>query len=227
MRLASVLLLAFSAGVFAADPIPPADTPIPAASLDAGKAVTVDLGKKCIITATTTAKKVTWRAPEGVEFVALDGKRIAVWALPGTYTLQAMIPSGDDVITSDVVLTVTGARPPPPPVDELTKQLQAAYDADTSPTKKDDLGKLQEVMAGCVAAAKSGGKVRVTKDLQDGVHSVTELVIPGRLKGVRVAIGGYLAPKLGTSSVPVTEAFWTLAGAEYGNVAAALGKVVK
>ena len=82
-------------------------------------------------------------------------------------------------------------------------------------------------MAGCVASAKAGGKVKVTKDLQDGVHTVTNLVIQNRLMGVRTQIGAYLTPKFGSVSVPVTEAFWTTAAAEYGAVAAALGKVVK
>lgn len=205
-------------------PPKPAD---PLVTLTAGKSVTVDLGKKCIVTADTTAKKVTWKVPAEVEFIALDGKKIACWALPGTYTLTAMVPSGDDVLSTEIILTVTGSRPPPPPVDELQKSLQAAYDADTSATKKDDIGKLQEVMTGCVPSAKAGGKVKTTKDLQDGVHQVTELVIPARLIGVRTQIGAYLAPKLGTTSKPVDDAFWKLAATEYGNVAAALGKVVR
>ncbi len=222
MKLLPVLLLAFAAPL-AAQP-PKVD---PATTIAAVKPVTVDLGKKCIVEVTTTAKKVTWKCPAEVEFIALDGKRIACWALPGTYTLTAMVPSGDDVLSTEVVLTVSGARPPPPPVDELVKSLQAAYDADTSATKKKDIADLQEVMAGCVATAKKGGKVKVTKDLQDGVHSVTGLVIQDRLMGVRTQIGAYLTPKLGSTSVPVTEAFWATAAAEYGAVAAALGKVVK
>lgn len=222
MRLATVLGLILCSAAIAADPPPKTDT-----TLVSGKAVTVDLGKRCVVEVTTNAKKVTWKVPADVEYYLLDGKKIACWALPGTYTLTAMVPSGDDVLSTEVVLTVTGARPPPPPVDQLVKDLQAAYDADTSATKKDDIGKLQEVMAGCVPSAKAGGKMKTTKDLQDGVHAVTELVIPGRLKGVRTQIGAYLAPKLGTTSKPIDEAFWTLAGTEYGAVAAALGKVVK
>ncbi len=210
--------------LFADDPPP---KPSDGVTLVAEKSITADLGRKCIVDVKTSAKKVTFQVPAEVDFITLDGKRIACWALPGSYTIRAMVPSGDDVISTEIVLTVTGARPPPPPVDQLVKDLQAAYDADTSATKRKDIADLTEVMAGCVATAKKGGKVKVTKDLQDGVHSVTGLVIQDRLMGVRTAIGGYMAPKLGTASKPVDEAFWTLAAAEYGAVATALGKVVK
>lgn len=101
----------------------PADTPEPAPQprsdvlLDAGPPVTVEQGRKCILTVQTTAKKVTWGIPPGCDTLPLDGKRLAVWALPGTYTFRVMVPSGDDVISTELVLTVTGPRPPPIPPD--------------------------------------------------------------------------------------------------------------
>lgn len=75
----------------------------------------VEVGRKIVVQAETTAKKVTWKVPAGCDSVPLDGKRLAVWALPGTYTFTAMVPNGDDVVAVDVVLTVTGPRPPPNP----------------------------------------------------------------------------------------------------------------
>jgi hypothetical protein len=228
------LLYAAVAGLLAcgllsgSDPAP-APKPSDAVTIETVQPVTADLGKKCVVEVKTTAKKVTWRLPAGIDSVPLttDGKKLAVWAMPGSYTLMAYAPSGDDVVVADVLVTITGTAPTPGPVDQLLKDLQAAYNADTGATKKDDIAKLAEVMAGSVASAKSGGKVKMTADLQNGVHQVTELVIPGKLKGVRSQIGAYLTPKLGSSSVPVTDAFWATASTEYAAVASALGKVVK
>lgn len=93
----------------AADPVPPATT------LDLGQPVTVPVGKKCVLEATTSAKKVTWKVPAGCDAMPLDGKRLAVWANPGTYVFTAMVPSGEDVVSKELVLTVVGAQPPPIP----------------------------------------------------------------------------------------------------------------
>lgn len=224
------LLYATVAGLLAcgllsgADPAPKTPDGV---TIETVQSVTADLGKKCVVEVKTTAKKVTWRLPPGVDSLTLDGKRLAVWALPGTYTIRAQVPSGDDVVEVDVLVTITGDLPTPAPTDQLVKDLQAAYNADTGATKKDDIGKLAEVMLGSVPSAKAGGKVKMTGDLQAGVHQVTELVIPGKLKGVRTQIGSYLTPKLGSSSVQVTDAFWATASTEYAAVAAALGKVVR
>lgn len=99
---------------------PPEAAPktLPAVTLDLGKAVTVEVGKRIILTAKTSAKKVTWQVPPTVDVEHLDGKRLAVWANPGVYVFRAMIPDGDDVIAREVTLTVTGARPPPGPVPD-------------------------------------------------------------------------------------------------------------
>lgn len=101
----------------AADPAPPkSDVKVSdAIKLTPGKAQNAVVGKKCIVSVETTAKKVTWRVPDGVDYIALDGKRIAVWADAGVYTLLAAVPSGEDVLTTELVLTVVGPRPPPIP----------------------------------------------------------------------------------------------------------------
>jgi len=106
------LLFLFVTPIFGADPAPKAVT------ISQGKPITVEVGKKCILTIETTAKKVTWRAPLGPDTLAIDGKRLAVWATEGVYKFIAQVPSGDDVLSTEVILTVTGPRPPPgPPPD--------------------------------------------------------------------------------------------------------------
>lgn len=124
-----LLLLAFAV----ADPPEPPIPPIPpGTTLELGQPITVPLGKKCILTAETSAKKVTWVVPIGADAMPLDGRRLAVWATPGTYTFTAMVPSGDDVISKEIVLTVVGAIPPPipipvPVVDPLIAPAQEAF----------------------------------------------------------------------------------------------------
>src|SRR6185436_829666 len=104
---ALVVVALLSSVALAADPPPPV--------LEVLGPTTVEVGKKCVIKVQTTAKKVTWKIPSGCDAENLDGKRLAVWALPGTYTFVAMVPNGDDVVSIDYVLTVVGPRPPPPP----------------------------------------------------------------------------------------------------------------
>lgn len=89
--------------------------PAESVKLEASKLVTVRVGQQCVVTVTTNAKKVTWKTPPGIDALPLDGKRLAVWALEGTYRLTAMVPSGDDVLSTEIILTVTGPRPPPAP----------------------------------------------------------------------------------------------------------------
>jgi hypothetical protein len=209
-------------------PRDPAPAPAPAVTIDLGAPVTVEVGRKCILSAETTAKKVTWKVPAGCDAYALDGKRIAVWAPPGTYVFAAMAPAGDDVITAEVVLTVTGARPPPSPVPPdpvapLAAALQAAYTPEADAAR---LKTLAELMGSVVAAAKASGAVTTTKQLQEKVHQATDLAVGvGKLPATRRAVGEYLVTKLGNASQPMTEAAWATAAAEYANVAAALKQV--
>lgn len=115
MRLASLALLSvLCGGLVAADPPPKVDPKADVVKLVPGKPVSAIVGKKCVLTIDTTAKKVTWKVPEGVDTLQIDGKRLAVWADVGVYKLVAMVPAGDDVLSTEVVLTVIGPRPPPP-----------------------------------------------------------------------------------------------------------------
>lgn len=120
MRWSMIAVLLLATFGFAADPAQPkSDVKVETAiKLTPGKAQSVNVGKKCIITIETTAKKVTWKVPEGVDYVPLDGKRIAVWADTGVYKLLAQVPAGDDVLSTELVLTVIGPRPPPGPAPE-------------------------------------------------------------------------------------------------------------
>ena len=118
MRVSTLCFLFLSsASLLAAPPVvPKSDVPVDpsaAVTLTVAKQVTVAVGKKCVIVAETTAKKVTWRVPAGVDAIPADGRHLHVWAEPGTYTLLAAVPNGDDVLTQEIILTVTGARPPP------------------------------------------------------------------------------------------------------------------
>lgn len=84
--------------------------------LEVAGPTTFEAGKKAVIKVTTTAKKVSWKIPPGCDTEALDGRRLAVWANPGTYLFVAMVPVGDDVVTIDYPVTITqGPRPPPGP----------------------------------------------------------------------------------------------------------------
>lgn len=126
---ASLLALAMVGGSTSADP--PASAAPP--TLKVAPALTVEVGKKCVIAAETTAKKVTWSIPPGVDAMPLDGKRLAVWAPPGTYTLRAAVPNGDDVVMAVVTLTVTGPRPPPGPVDPVVPPVVEQSPWDNAP----------------------------------------------------------------------------------------------
>lgn len=114
MRLSLIFLLLISGIGFTADPMVPK---VPdAVKLVPGKAMSSLIGKKCIVKVETTAKKVTWKIPSGIDAVSV-GNDLHVWATEGVYTLTAQVPSGDDVLSTDVVLTVIGPRPPPTPAD--------------------------------------------------------------------------------------------------------------
>lgn len=107
------MYVAFCLALLATDPTPPAPA---AVFLTAPKTVTVRLGEKILIEVKTSAKKVTWKTPIGVDTEAIDGgKRLACWAGEGTYRLLASIPRGEDVLHSETILIVTGPRPPPTP----------------------------------------------------------------------------------------------------------------
>ncbi len=195
----------WSATLQAADP--PKVDPTPVITIKDAKPVTAEVGKKCILTVDTSAKKVTWRTPDGVDSIALDGKRLAVWALPGVYTLTAMVPSGDDVVSVDVVLTVTGSVVTPP-INVGLKALQDAYDAEpatvttadgTTATKADDKVKLIAVYR---ASAAGLGDLKTNTDVFTAIKKTTEARIDGRLTKVRGVVNAEFAkfmPKAGNT----------------------------
>lgn len=183
-----------------ADPVPPPattpakkivdPTPTPVGeSLELSGPTTVEVGRQCVITAKTNAKKVTWKIPPGADVLALDGKRIAVWAAPGTYTFTGLIPSGDDVVSSEVVLVVTGPRPPPPPADQLLKKVQAAYTADQSPTKVEDKIKLLAVFSVLAEDPLTDPPVGTEGKLFDFIHNSITSRIGTRLTSTRELLG--------------------------------------
>lgn len=209
MRLASVaclLLFATFAAPAADSPIRVPDAPaVQSVTIELGGPVTVELGKKCVLTAETTAKKVTWKVPAGADAIPLDGKRLAVWAPPGTYTFVAMAPSGDDVVSQEVVLTVTGARPPPSPVDTLAKAAQAAYDADPSPTKSLDKAAMTAVFT-VLAGQMDAPEIKTAKNLFDFNKNTMFARLGGRLGGV----GTVFATDFGTIFPPNTRESYIL-----------------
>lgn len=139
------MYVAFCLALLATDPTPPAPA---AVFLTAPKTITVRLGEKILIEAKTSAKKVTWKTPIGIDTEAIDGgKRLACWAGEGTYRLLASIPRGEDVLHSETILIVTGPRPPPtppqpppdpvpptPPQPEPVKSFRVIFAFETSST---------------------------------------------------------------------------------------------
>ena len=193
------VLLVSSACASPPEPIPPGTT------LELGQPITVPVGKKCILTAETTAKKVTWITPPGADAMPLDGRRLAVWATPGTYTFTAMVPSGDDVISKEIVLTVTGAIPPPipipvPVVDPLIALAQLAYTSDPSPTKAADKVGLSTVFT-ILADAANAPEIKTAKNLFDVVHGSIQNRLGDRLKPVRTIVGAELNKILPTNQL--------------------------
>jgi hypothetical protein len=205
----SILLLA-SAVACSAPASDPTPEPPPGVLLELAPSVSVEVGRKCVLTATTTAKKVTWSVPPGADAMPLDGRRLAVWAPPGTYTFRAMVPNGDDVVATETVLTVTGPRPPPippvpPVVDPLIAVLQAAYDVDPSPTKSADKVALTAVFR-VLAETASAPEVVTAKQLFDLTSNSITNRIGDRLKTVRAACGTELGKVLpATPSVALTQ----------------------
>lgn len=181
MRLILLTLALFVGVATAADPIPKSSDAPPIITLDAGKAVTAPVGKKCVVEVKTTAKKVTWRLPEGIDSIALDGKRLAVWAVPGEYLLRAQVPNGEEVLEVDVKVTITG-NVVTPPVDDTLKNLQAAYNSEPAVTRADDKAKLIAVYR---VAAAGLGDLKTAGEVFTVIHNTTESRIADRLTKVR------------------------------------------
>jgi len=209
---------------FAADPVPP-PKPTDTVTLKDAKPVTAAVGRKCLIEVETTAKKVTWKIPAEVDTVTLDGRRLAVWALPGTYTLTAMVPSGDDVLSVDVTLTVTGDVPAPV-VPAINKAVRDAYAADTSANKAELAKKLAGLYRAAGTVTVKDTSIKTYFDLYSDVAAANAAQMGQTdLQGVRLAISKYLDAKLPTDKkTPIDR---TLAAAEFLNVATALESLTK
>lgn len=113
---------------------------------------------------------------------------------------------------------------PPTPISPLQKSLQAAYDAESDPAKPQQLAKLATNLATIVDVNKATGKIKVEKDLQTAVKVCNDATIgPNALPKLRLAIGSYLVPILGTKeNAPADAAFWAKASSEYAAVYQAL-----
>ncbi len=216
-----VALVACSA-LTAADPLPP---PPPVVKIDAVQPVTAEVGKKCVVEVKTTAKKVTWRIPDGVDFVVLDGKRLAIWALPGAYTIRAQVVSGDDVVEADVAVTITGNIPGPAP-NAFVAELKAAYVKDTGVNKAAMLGKLAALYRYVGTETVKDESIKTYFDLhKDFAAANAKQMGMTDLQNVRTAIQKRLDANLTTLvAAPIDR---KLAAAEYIAVAAALESITK
>jgi hypothetical protein len=175
----------------------PPEPVAPVTPLDLGAPITVPVGKKCVLKADTTAKKVTWRIPAGVDALSLNGKELAVWALPGTYTFTAMVPSGDDVVSKELVLTVVGAQPPPI-VDTLAADIQAAFDGEPSSVLVNGSPRLKSLDAVALAEAyrahaRALPTFATANDAANDLLTVRKAAVAERVPSVRLIAGKELA----------------------------------
>lgn len=194
-------------------------TPTTDVKIENSKPVTAAIGTKCIVTVETTAKKVTWRMPAGVEYVSLNGKQAAVWALPGTYTLVAQVPAGDDVLSADVVLTITGSITPPV-IDTFLQDVQAAYTRETATDKKVNVGKLASLYRTAATQTVPDPTVKTYGDLFKDMKTASEALIPvTAIPDVRKVVGVRLNK---TMNNPATAIDRVLAASEFNAVATAL-----
>ncbi len=228
MRFPCLVLLLLAASVSAAEPIPKAGAdPVPSVvTIEAVQPVTAEVGKKCVVEVKTSAKKVTWRVPADVDFILLtpDGKKLGVWALPGTYPLTAHVVSGEDVVIADVSVTITGNLPNPV-IPALNKTVKAAYDADTNLRKLEFVKKMAALYRAAGTVTVKDTSIKTYFDLYSDVAAANAgQMEPTDLQGIRQAIAKYLDGKLPTDKKTAIDR--TLAGAEFINVAAALEAVL-
>jgi len=157
---------------------------------------TVAVGKRCVIGVKTKARKVTWEIPTGVETISLDGKRLAVWGLPGTYVFTAMVPNGDDVAHIKITLTISGGitppgpQPPAPtpptppaPADAYTAALQDAYNRSVDSDKADKLYRYI-VFLDTVLKPPTGTSVLDTQTTTTSTQLLANLVAMRRAAGL-------------------------------------------
>jgi hypothetical protein len=216
------LLLLGASALCSADP--PASAAPP--TLKVAPTLVVEVGRKCVITAETSAKKVTWQLPADVDALPLDGKRLAVWAPPGQYTLRAAVPSGDDVVMAEVLLTVTdGTAPIPPPKPKpkpdpddglgLKKASADGLAQVTDRDKRDELAKQQRAHASAVAAGAFASPAAILA----GWRAANNRAEPDLTKPWAVAVSAKLA-ELHAAGKLRTNAEWAQA---FNEIADGLG----
>jgi hypothetical protein len=164
------------------------------------------------------------------------GSAVAVFAAskPGAYRVVAV--SDGKLIryaiqVGDVVPPAPPVPPtppiPPPPIDALTRQLQAAFDSDKGSTKVADLRQLIALYTEAAEITKSP-EFATAADLFNKVISAGALLLPDvegvrRLGAVRKVIAGELSTVLPTDpDDPLTESVRASAAAAFLKYAKAL-----
>ncbi len=169
-----------------------------------------------------------------------DGKRFllpAAGLAVGRYRFVAVAAgaTGEQSRADFVVVIGDAPKPPPTPIppptpvptDPLVTAFQVAYTADVDPDKAKLTPVLADLLGAVVAAAKTSGQVKTTTQLEAAVHKAADIAVgPGKIMGVRTAVGAYLSnstlPKPGTAAQTMTDALWAAATAEYAKVSTAL-----
>lgn len=131
------------------------------------------------------------------------------------------------ILVGDGPFVPPGPVPPPKPVDELTKQLQAAYTADTGATKAADLKQLIGLYIEAAAFAKDV-QFATAADLFMAVSNAAGQLLPDvdgarRLAGLRKVLAGELVKVIPTDpDAALTDEVRAAASAAFAKYAAAL-----
>jgi hypothetical protein len=224
----AVLTLLLFAGPLLAQ-TPPAPGPAkPAVALPATLKFTE--GARVEIKVDTTAKRVTWdKFPAGLTADQLeDGKRLLVWAPPGSYAVRAnVVNAAGDVEYAVGVLEIAPLIPPAPPLppDKLVSDLKAL-------AAGSDKGQLKTLAAlyrqAATFAADSG--FASTSQLINAIHAAADklLVAPGALTPIRDRVRAELySCNVPQADVPLTPEIRKCAGDVYARAAAAVEDAAK
>ena len=207
-----------------------------------GDTVVVVKTLPCKVTAPAGADLYFWSLPPGVAGTAEDGV-LTVTAAPAgdstigvtSVTITITVDKATGAVTKTVakdkgtVVLTNGLTPPPPPPPvppaPLTASLQAAYAAETSPTKAADVKLLAALYRGAMAAAAADPAVKTYGDLLTKMHNAKVAMIAGKVMGANLplvvaAAGADVNATFGTdASAPIDAAKAT---AEFTKLAAIL-----
>jgi hypothetical protein len=170
---------------------------------------------------------ILWRIypPEKVDKATTSREILEFTGPPGEYTVEVLVISN----SPEGVLRVDEARhklrigeptppPPPPPPDPLARELQALYQADTSPTKRADLGLLVELFRQAGSLANDPG-VTTLSQLAERVAGAGASLLPReRLQSVRRRIGQHVAVEFGDQDATLTPSLRSKASATYQRI---------